>query len=144
MDESNTSQNTVYNISSIDQLAAIAIDVLNKSSSKIFLFYGELGAGKTTFIKVLCKVLGVEELVSSPTYALINEYKSSTDTLYHMDLYRLKSVEEAYDIGIEDYLYSGNFCFIEWPQTIEGIIDSPFHVIELLENDDQTRQLMFK
>ncbi len=92
------------------------------SSSRIFAFHGELGAGKTTFIKALCTQLGVKDAMSSPSFSLVNEYHDAKgNTVYHFDLYRLKSVEEALDIGMEEYLYSGNYCFVEWPERAGAI-----------------------
>ncbi len=99
-------------------------------NEKIFAFQGELGAGKTTFIKALCKQLGVEDSMSSPSFSLVNEYKSKNgNPIYHFDLYRLKSAQEAFDIGMEEYLYSGNYCFVEWPERAKGILpDETVHV----------------
>ena len=103
-------------------------------NKKIFCFYGELGAGKTTLIKEICKQLGVTDKGSSPTFSLINEYKISSslmspsarvikgEAVYHFDLYRLKSESEIYDIGYEDYLFSGNYCFIEWPEKMQHLL----------------------
>ncbi len=133
-----------YIVKDLAGLDNLAKQILLKSTAKVFLFYGDLGAGKTSLIKSMVKHLGIEEQVSSPTYALINEYQSNDLLVYHMDLYRLKYEEEAYDIGIEDYLYSDNYSFIEWPQVIEGIIDVPYHVIKLEELEDNTRKLLFK
>jgi tRNA threonylcarbamoyladenosine biosynthesis protein TsaE len=98
-------------------------------TSKVILFYGHMGAGKTTFIHHLCNVLQVLDDVSSPTYSIVNEYLTQTDeTIYHFDFYRLKSEIEAYDLGYEDYLYSGNLCLIEWPEKIASLL--PDEVIE--------------
>lgn len=111
----------VENIAAIDSAAKQFID--NTRDKKIFAFYGQMGAGKTTFIKALCEELGVEETISSPTFSIINEYKTNNDeSIYHFDFYRIKNVEEAYDFGYEDYFYSGNICFIEWPELIEDIL----------------------
>lgn len=93
------------------------------SSSRIFAFHGELGAGKTTFIKALCAELGVNDAMSSPSFSLVNEYHDANGKpIYHFDLYRLKSPEEAFDIGMEEYLYSGNYCFVEWPERAEELL----------------------
>ena len=98
--------------------------------SKVVLFYGHMGAGKTTFINVLCKELGIVDDTSSPTFSIVNEYLTeSEDIIYHFDFYRLKSEMEAYDLGYEDYLYSGNLCLIEWPEKIASLL--PEDVIEL-------------
>jgi tRNA threonylcarbamoyladenosine biosynthesis protein TsaE len=109
---------------------------------KIWLFHGEMGAGKTTFIHGLCQVLGVKDAIGSPTYAIINEYASSeVGTIFHMDLYRLRDEEEALGAGVEDVLYSGSLCLVEWPERAAGIIpDDALHVdISLV--DEQTRTI---
>lgn len=106
-------------VNRIDQLPAIASEVLAAfPGERIFAFYGELGAGKTTLIKEICRQLGVkEEEMSSPTFALINEYKTgNAEPAYHFDFYRVKNEEEVFDLGYEDYFYSGYYCFIEWPE----------------------------
>ena len=91
--------------------------------ARVFAFYGQMGAGKTTFIKILCKTLGVPDIVQSPTFAIINEYKrDSGESVFHFDFYRIKKAEEAFDIGYEDYIYSGNYCFIEWPELIGDLL----------------------
>ena len=91
--------------------------------SRVFAFYGSMGAGKTTFIKAICARLGVDDIVQSPTFSIINEYKTrSGDPVYHFDFYRIKKTTEVYDIGYEDYLYSGRYCFIEWPELIEHLL----------------------
>lgn len=90
---------------------------------RIFAFYGAMGVGKTTFIKALCEEMQVMDYVTSPTFALINEYKTQTDqTIFHFDFYRIKNLNEAYDFGYEDYFYSGDYCFIEWPELIESLL----------------------
>jgi tRNA threonylcarbamoyladenosine biosynthesis protein TsaE len=100
----------------------------NFPDQRVFVFMGEVGAGKTTFIQNICKHLGVIQVVSSPTFALVNEYvyteasSGLQQSAYHLDLYRLRSIEEALDIGVEDYLYSGNYCFVEWPEIIEPLL----------------------
>lgn len=91
--------------------------------ARVFAFYGELGAGKTTFIKAVCRELGVPDIVQSPTFALINEYLTTEgQSVFHFDFFRIKKTEEAFDIGYEDYIYSGNYCLIEWPELIEGLL----------------------
>lgn len=91
---------------------------------RVLCFYGDLGAGKTTFIKAICRQLGVTDEVQSPTFSIVNEYKASGgEPLYHFDFYRLKTEEEAYDLGYEQYLYSNYFCFIEWPEKVEGLLN---------------------
>lgn len=95
----------------------------------IFIFEGDMGAGKTTLIKSLAKAMGVTEVVSSPTFSIVNEYDANGKPIYHFDFYRIKNLQEAYDIGYEEYFYSGNTCFIEWPEKIEGLI--PEHYIKI-------------
>jgi tRNA threonylcarbamoyladenosine biosynthesis protein TsaE len=93
------------------------------SGQKILAFYGSMGAGKTTIIKAVCKALGAEDIVSSPTFTLVNEYKTKKgEVLYHIDFYRIRKMEEVFDFGIEEYFISGSFCFIEWPELIEDIL----------------------
>src|ERR1035437_1284140 len=102
----------------IDVLPHVASDIIEAiKNTKVVLFYGEMGSGKTTLIKEICKQLGVKGSISSPTYGLVNEYHTKdNDTIYHLDLYRIKNIEECLDMGIEEYIDSGNYCFIEWPE----------------------------
>ena len=91
--------------------------------ARVFALYGSMGAGKTTFIKAICSVLGVADIVQSPTFSIVNEYKTvAGDSIYHFDFYRIRKTEEAFDIGYEDYLYSGTYCFMEWPEMIETLL----------------------
>lgn len=95
----------------------------NTRGSRIFAFYGSMGAGKTTFIKAVCNALGTDDIVSSPTFTLINEYISDKgEPIYHIDFYRIKKQEEVFDFGIEEYLSSGSYCFMEWPELVEEIL----------------------
>jgi tRNA threonylcarbamoyladenosine biosynthesis protein TsaE len=89
---------------------------------KVFAFYGSMGAGKTTFVKAICEELGVDDVITSPTFAIINEYHAKEGVIYHFDFYRIKNLREAYDIGCEEYFYSGCPCFIEWPELIEELL----------------------
>jgi tRNA threonylcarbamoyladenosine biosynthesis protein TsaE len=99
-------------------------------SGRIFAFYGSMGAGKTTFIKVICQVLGVADIVQSPSFSIINEYITETgESIYHFDFYRIRNTSEVFDIGYEDYLYSGRYCFLEWPELIESLLpEDTIHV----------------
>lgn len=112
-------------IDSIDQVDKLAEFILkNSNGKKVFAFYGEMGAGKTTIIKAICKKLGVISNVTSPTFSIVNEYLSNLDeVLYHFDFYRIKNIHEAFDLGYETYFFSGNYCFIEWPEMIESLLD---------------------
>lgn len=101
---------------------------------RVFVFYGKMGAGKTTFIKAVCEELGVEDVITSPTFAIVNEYTSGEKSIYHFDFYRIKKLEEVYDMGYEEYFYSGALCFIEWPELIEELLpeDAVKVIIETL------------
>ncbi|MFK7050363.1 MULTISPECIES: tRNA (adenosine(37)-N6)-threonylcarbamoyltransferase complex ATPase subunit type 1 TsaE [Flavobacterium] len=128
----------------LQDIEEIANQVLATNPEKVILFNGEMGAGKTTFIKTLCKVLGVKEATSSPTFSLVNEYETeNNETIYHFDVYRLKSQAEALDMGIEEYLYSGNWCFIEWAEKIPDLIPEKHTIITIsvLENEKRTLEL---
>lgn len=110
----------------------------------VYAFKGEMGAGKTTFIRQLCRALGVEEdLANSPSFSIINEYRSDTtaELMYHFDLYRLETVEETLEIGVEDYFDSGALCFLEWPERIEPLLPDDTVVVDLKVNDDESRTL---
>jgi tRNA threonylcarbamoyladenosine biosynthesis protein TsaE len=127
---------------SLDQLEEVAQKILEQNPSKVILFNGEMGAGKTTIIKQLCKTLGVEEATSSPTFSLVNEYQTSKNQIvYHFDFYRLNKESEALDMGVEDYLYSGNWCFIEWSEKIENLIPEHHAVITIQLLPDGRRLL---
>jgi tRNA threonylcarbamoyladenosine biosynthesis protein TsaE len=110
-------------------------------SQKMFVFYGDMGAGKTTFIKALCSRLGVKETVSSPTFSIVNEYEGNGQTIYHFDFYRIKSIQEAYDIGYEDYFYSGDICLIEWPEKIEELLPEHYIKVRITSVDPDKRVL---
>lgn len=110
---------------------------------RIFAFYGEMGVGKTTFIKAICNSLNVADVVSSPTFAIVNVYNTSDlEELYHFDFYRLKSIEEAYDIGYEDYFYSGNYCFIEWPEMIQSLLPAEVVKVVLSVDSDNNQRII--
>lgn len=136
---------SIITVDSLDQLPEAAekfIDLMGDNT--IFAFYGEMGAGKTTFINALSKALGVEEdFTSSPSFSIINEYRSDTtaELIYHFDLYRLENLEEAFDIGIEDYFDSGALCLLEWPERVEDILPDDTVKVTIEELPDGKRQL---
>ncbi len=109
----------------------------------VFAFYGKMGAGKTTFIKAVCEELGVADVINSPTFAIVNEYRSETtaELIYHFDFYRIKKLEEVYDMGYEDYLYSGARCFIEWPELIDDLLPADAVRVEITEEPDGSRSV---
>ena len=110
----------------------------------VFAFYGKMGAGKTTFVKAICEELGVEDVITSPTFAIINEYTTGEgDSLFHFDCYRIKKLEEVYDMGYEDYFYSGALCFIEWPELIEDILPDDAVHVSITEQEDGSRLVTF-
>jgi len=112
---------------------------------KVFAFFGPMGVGKTTFIKALCNELGVVEIVTSPTFALVNEYQTGEgDVIYHFDFYRIEKIEEVYDFGYEDYFYSGNYCFIEWPDKVAEILPENIAYVQLVENKDGSRTINWR
>jgi tRNA threonylcarbamoyladenosine biosynthesis protein TsaE len=116
--------------------------VIKQGSGRVFLFYGSMGAGKTTFIRAICEELGVEESVNSPTFAIVNEYRSGEgDPIYHFDFYRINKEEEAYDFGYEDYFYSGELCFVEWPEKIENLLPEDAVTVSITEQPDGTREV---
>jgi tRNA threonylcarbamoyladenosine biosynthesis protein TsaE len=117
--------------------------VIKQGSGRVFLFYGSMGAGKTTFIRAICEELGVEESVNSPTFAIVNEYRSGEgDPIYHFDFYRINKEEEAYDFGYEDYFYSGELCFVEWPEKIENLLPEDAVTVSITEQPDGTREVV--
>ena len=116
----------------------------NMGESKVFAFYGKMGAGKTTFIKALCEELGVEDVITSPTFALVNEYTSgSGGPIYHFDFYRIKKIDEVYVMGYEDYFYGGNLCFLEWPELIEDLLPEDVTKVHTVTEEDGSRTITF-
>lgn len=117
--------------------------VQNIGSSTVFAFNGKMGAGKTTFIKAICEMLGVEGNVNSPTFSIVNEYiASETKVIYHFDFYRIENIQEAIDLGVEDYLYSGNLCFIEWAENIEPLLPDSLVIVEIIELENGKREVI--
>ncbi len=112
------------------------------SEQRVFAFYGKMGAGKTTFIQAICRALGSSDNVTSPTFALINEYKTpEQNSIFHFDFYRIKNLEEAFDLGYEDYLYSGLYCLIEWPEMIEPLLPEKMVEVKIEVNNDESRTI---
>lgn len=128
-------------LNQLSQLPQIATQLLELAGDKkVFLFEAPMGAGKTTIIKELCKNLGATESITSPTFSIVNEYKGENGPIYHFDFYRLKNEQEAYDLGYEEYFYSGNYCFVEWPQKINSLLPEDAFLIKI-DLMDQTRLL---
>ena len=127
----------------LEQISGAALELLQAAAhKKVFAFHGEMGAGKTTFIHALCEALGVKDSISSPTFSIINHYKTRQgQTIYHMDLYRIKDENEAINAGVEDCLYSGNICLVEWPEKAPGIFPDDTLHISITNVDDYTRKL---
>jgi tRNA threonylcarbamoyladenosine biosynthesis protein TsaE len=129
-------------IGSLDTIGAAAKEFVSAMGDfTVYAFNGEMGAGKTTFIKALCNELGVDDVTNSPSFAIINEYRSETtaELIYHFDCYRLENEEEAEEIGVEDYFYSGALCFIEWPERITDLLPDDTVEVDVVEQEDGTR-----
>jgi tRNA threonylcarbamoyladenosine biosynthesis protein TsaE len=133
-------------IQDIEHIREAAREFINQIGDKrVFAFYGKMGAGKTTFVKAICEELGVEDVITSPTFAIINEYSITStpsplpSTIYHFDFYRIKKLEEVYDMGYEDYFYSGALCFIEWPELIEEVLPDDAVRVHIEVQPDDSR-----
>lgn len=133
----------ITSLNDIDNAAKAFVEAMDQNT--VFAFYGKMGAGKTTFIKAVCEALGVTEVVNSPTFSIVNEYRSETtgELIYHFDFYRIKKLDEVYDMGYEDYFYSGAVCFIEWPELIEELLPSEAVKVEIAEQEDGSRIVKF-
>ena len=132
------------NIQSLEQIHEAAKQfVQNMGDNTVFAFYGKMGAGKTTFIKAICEELGVKDVITSPTFAIVNEYRSedTAELIYHFDFYRIKKLDEVYDMGYEDYFYSGAVCFIEWPELIEDLLPGNAVSVTIEEVDGGARKV---
>lgn len=131
-------------IQSIDTIREAAREFIEKMGNhKVFAFYGKMGAGKTTFVKAICEELGVNDVITSPTFAIVNEYEAHDASIYHFDFYRIKKIEEVYDMGYEDYFYSGGLCFIEWPELIEDLLPEDAVKVTISVNDNDERIVSF-
>ena len=130
---------------SLQDLSIIASEIILLAKSKTLLFYGQMGVGKTTLIKEICKVLKVQDSISSPTFSLVNEYQTSNqDKVFHFDFYRITDEEEALDMGIEEYFYNNDWCLIEWPKNIENLLPLEAVEIHLTLLDDGKRNIQLK
>lgn len=130
-----------YEAKSINDLSRIAEDILKEyETDRIFAFYGKMGSGKTTFIKEICKILGIKDNITSPSFAIINEYTDiKNNKIYHFDFYRIESQEEAFDFGYEEYIFGSNYCFIEWPELIENLLPDSYVKVKIIEKENGTR-----
>ena len=128
-----------YTLQQIEQTAQAVVNTMK--NNQLFAFYGQMGAGKTTLIKAICQQLGVQEEVNSPTFAIVNEYKGTHQTIYHFDFYRINHPEEALDFGLYDYFDSGNPCLMEWPECIEPLLPDDTIKIEITVIDNNTRKI---
>ncbi len=129
----------------LNELSLIAKKIIATANSKILLFYGEMGVGKTTLIKEIVSQLGSSDIVSSPTFSLVNEYHSNlSDSIFHFDFYRIVNEEEALDIGIEEYFYNNNWCLIEWPNKVENLLPLNSTIITISSNENQLRTIELK
>ena len=129
-----------FQLSTIDDAARQFVEAIG--DRMVFAFFGGMGAGKTTFIKAVCQQMGVtEDMVSSPTFAIVNEYEGSSGSIYHFDFYRIRQISEAINMGFDDYLYSGNLCFIEWPELVEPLLPEDTVRVTIEEQPDGSRIL---
>ena len=131
-------------INSLDNIREAAKQfIAAMEDNTVFAFYGKMGAGKTTFIKAICEELGVTDVINSPTFAIVNEYRSDEtgELIYHFDFYRIKKLDEVYDMGYEDYFYSGALCFIEWPELVEEVLPGDAVKVTIEEMEDGTRSV---
>lgn len=130
-------------INSLDNIGEAAKQFINAmGDNTVFAFRGEMGAGKTTFIKAICEALGVDDVINSPTFAIVNEYRSdSGELIYHFDFYRINKIEEVFDFGYEDYFYSGSLCFIEWPEKIESLLPNDTVNVRIGIQSDGSRKV---
>ncbi|WP_312695893.1 tRNA (adenosine(37)-N6)-threonylcarbamoyltransferase complex ATPase subunit type 1 TsaE [Sphingobacterium mizutaii] len=134
-----------YRVANTEGLAAAAAWLIeNAGEKRVFVFQAPMGAGKTTFIKAICAYLNVEDSTSSPTFSIVNEYHTENGPIYHFDFYRLKSEQEAYDLGYEEYFYSGDYCFIEWPEKIPNLIPEDAAIVKIEVAEDQSRTIFLK
>lgn len=129
-------------IESLDKINEVAAAFIEKyGDKKVIAMYGNMGVGKTTFVKAICNYLNMEDDVNSPSFAIVNEYNSSEKTIYHFDFYRINDPEEAYDFGYEEYFYSGNMCFVEWPEKIDNLLPNDCLNLKMEEDENGIRHI---
>ncbi len=135
---------TIKNLAAIQEAARLFISHMDDRT--VFAFNGKMGAGKTTFIKAICEELGVTDVINSPTFAIVNEYRSETtaELIYHFDFYRINSIQEAYNLGAEDYFESGALCFIEWPDKVESLLPEDTVWVNIEEEENESRSISIK
>ena len=133
---------TINDIANIGEAARQFVEAIG--DRRVFAFYGSMGAGKTTFIKAICKQLGVTDVITSPTFAIVNEYEAPSGAVFHFDFYRIKRLDEVYDMGYEDYFYSGSLCFIEWPELVEELLPGDAVRVTITEQPDGTRAVSIR
>ena len=131
----------VFELKNIHAAAQTFLD--HTKNKKVFAIAGNMGAGKTTFIKALCEQLGVKDVVSSPTFSIVNEYSAGDEIIYHFDFYRIKNLQEAYDIGYEEYFYSGNICLLEWPERVAELLPESYVKVEITALSPEKRAFTF-
>ena len=132
----------IYNL---DEIKKVAQRVIKKAKGKTILFYGEMGVGKTTLIKNIVELLGVNEVTSSPTFSIVNEYTNDKDKIFHFDFYRLKDESEAYDMGLEEYFYNDDWCLIEWPEKVSrDLLPTELNVVEIAVEEDGRRIMVMR
>ncbi|MBQ9678657.1 MAG: tRNA (adenosine(37)-N6)-threonylcarbamoyltransferase complex ATPase subunit type 1 TsaE [Prevotella sp.] len=131
-------------IKSLDTIREAAREFISHiGEARVFAFYGKMGAGKTTFVKAICEELGCTDVITSPTFAIVNEYTTQQTPIYHFDFYRIKKLEEVYDMGYEEYFYSGALCLIEWPELIEDILPDDAVRVTIEEQPDGSRLVRY-
>lgn len=128
-----------------EDLTSLAAKILQEfPAERVFAFYGKMGSGKTTLIKAFCRVLGSSDIAHSPTFSLVNEYEDEQgESLYHFDFYRIKNIEEVYDMGFEEYIDSGNYCFLEWPERMTELLPKTYVYISIKVHEDEVREITY-
>lgn len=132
----------IKNLSELDSAAQRLIHAIG--NRRVWLFYGEMGVGKTTLIKAICTALGTKDQVSSPTFSIVNEYESPQGPIYHFDFYRIRNEQEALDLGYEEYFYSGHYCFVEWPELIPSLLPEDAAIIRIALTENNAREIKFQ